>query len=101
MSDVTLIARELNRTNDSKYPREHILGHPRAQIFHEKVGPLLEVDIKEQDEIEGQEKYATRASARLKPAIELKAYSKAYGHVSTSHKPKPSAQLASARASIS
>jgi hypothetical protein len=29
----------LNRTSDSKYLREHVLGHPWAQISHVEVGP--------------------------------------------------------------
>ena len=34
-----------NRTNDSKYLREHVLGHPWAQTFHVE-GPLLAGDTR-------------------------------------------------------
>ena len=36
----------LNRTSDGKYLREHVLGHPWAQIFHVDVGTLLAVDTR-------------------------------------------------------
>ena len=41
----------LNRTSHSKYLRKHVLGHPRAQISHVEVGPLLTRNCKDQDEI--------------------------------------------------
>ena len=36
----------LNRTSDGKYLREHVFGHPWAQILHVEVGALLAVDTR-------------------------------------------------------